>query len=79
MPTGSASISTPTPGSSSLRSRKLDYKKPLWIYQHDQVSDLDESSALNRTIPQVATGVEKEEEEVFSDSVVADILIDAFY
>ncbi|KAJ3309112.1 Enhancer of polycomb-like protein 1 [Boothiomyces sp. JEL0838] len=33
------------------------------IFLFDQTPDLDESSAMNRIIPQVATGVEKEEEE----------------
>eukprot|EP00842_Homolaphlyctis_polyrhiza_P005502 jgi/Hompol1/5953/HPOL_001836-RA len=51
------------PSNSGLRSRKVDNRKPMPIIRYDQVSDLDESSALNRAIPQVATGVEKEEEE----------------
>nr|KAJ3421685.1 Enhancer of polycomb-like protein 1 [Polyrhizophydium stewartii] len=49
---------------SGLRSRKIDNKKSLPIYHYHQALDLDETTAsLNRTIPQVATGVEKEEEE----------------
>lgn len=48
-----------------LRSRKVDIKKHMPIFLFDQTPDLDESSAMNRIIPQVATGVEKEEEEVF--------------
>ncbi|KND00735.1 uncharacterized protein SPPG_03851 [Spizellomyces punctatus DAOM BR117] len=46
-----------------LRSRKVDVKKALLVYRYHEVPDLDESSSLNRAILQVATGVEKEEEE----------------
>ena len=60
MPSGSAV------NSSGLRSRKVDIKKALAVYLYHEVSDLDESSTLHRALPQVATGVEKEEEEVLS-------------
>lgn len=48
---------------SGLRSRKVDPKRRMQIYRFDQVDDLDESQSISRNIPQVATGVEKEEEE----------------
>ncbi|RKO90477.1 enhancer of polycomb-like-domain-containing protein [Blyttiomyces helicus] len=49
--------------SSGLRSRKVDYKRLLPVYRFSEVTDIDETSAVNRTIPLLATGVEKEEEE----------------
>ncbi|KAJ3287225.1 Enhancer of polycomb-like protein 1, partial [Blyttiomyces sp. JEL0837] len=48
----------------SLRSRKVDLKKPLPVLRYNECPDLDETASLNRAIPAVATGVEKEEEEV---------------
>ncbi|EGF81202.1 hypothetical protein BATDEDRAFT_34799 [Batrachochytrium dendrobatidis JAM81] len=68
MPTGNMAYSArgrdlATTTGSALRSRKVDARRPLSIYHFHEAPDLDESSALNRTIPQVATGVEKEEEE----------------
>ncbi|KAI9357065.1 enhancer of polycomb-like-domain-containing protein [Zopfochytrium polystomum] len=47
----------------SLRSRKVDLKKPLPVLRWSDCPDLDESASLNRAIPVVATGVEKEEED----------------
>ncbi|KAH6582002.1 hypothetical protein BASA61_008749 [Batrachochytrium salamandrivorans] len=58
-----ATASGNTSSGSGLRSRKVDARRPLSIYHFHEAPDLDESSNLNRTIPQVATGVEKEEEE----------------
>ncbi|KAJ3024110.1 Enhancer of polycomb-like protein 1 [Thoreauomyces humboldtii] len=46
-----------------LRSRKIDAKRPIPVYRYHEVPDLDQSASLNRAILQVATGVEKEEEE----------------
>lgn len=48
-----------------FRSRKLDYKRPLPILQSEQIPDWEEWNldAVNRAVPLVATGVEKEEEE----------------
>ncbi|KAJ3095955.1 Enhancer of polycomb-like protein 1 [Phlyctochytrium planicorne] len=47
----------------SLRSRKVDLKRSLPVLRWSECPDLDETSSLNRAIPAVATGVEKEEEE----------------
>ncbi|KAJ1548825.1 hypothetical protein HK405_014466, partial [Cladochytrium tenue] len=47
----------------ALRSRKVDLKKPLPVLRWSECPDLDETSSLNRAIPVVATGVEKEEED----------------
>jgi hypothetical protein len=49
---------------SGLRSRKVDPKRAMAVVRFDHVNDLDEDSMTNTTIPKVATGVEKEEEEV---------------
>lgn len=46
-----------------FRSRKLDGKRVLPIYRASQLPDLDDTLSLSRTLPQVSTGVEKEEEE----------------
>ena len=51
-------------GSAGLRSRKIDFKKSLAVFRFTDLDDIDEDNALNRTIPTIATGVEKEEEEV---------------
>ena len=47
-----------------FRSRKLDYKRPLPLYHAQELPDLDDDA--HRAVPIVATGVEKEEEEVCS-------------
>jgi hypothetical protein len=62
MPTSSAS--TPA-GSGTLRSRKFDVKKPLQVFALQELSPNDQQLVLHRNIPTFATGVEKEEEEVF--------------
>jgi hypothetical protein len=64
--------SGPAQSSSALRSRKLDPKKPLGVYRYDQVTDLDE--AASRAIPRIATGVEKEEEEVTYSLILRNII-----
>ncbi|KAJ3034895.1 Enhancer of polycomb-like protein 1 [Rhizophlyctis rosea] len=53
----------PGPTNSGLRSRKVDHKKSLPVYRYHEVPDFDETSSINRAIPTIATGVEKEEEE----------------
>jgi hypothetical protein len=62
--TPAASLGGSTASSAGLRSRKVDHKKAMKILKFDQVDDLDESFNITRVIPQVATGVEKGEEEV---------------
>jgi hypothetical protein len=51
--------------SSGLRSRKVDPKRTMAVIRFDQVDELERDSMINTMIPQAATGVEKEEEEVF--------------
>lgn len=48
----------------SFRARALDASKPMPIYMADEVPDLPDFSAINRAVPQMPTGMEKEEESV---------------
>lgn len=48
-----------------FRSRKLEYNRPLCIHRYDDPIDLDDYDNPIRAVPLVATGVDKEEEEVF--------------
>ncbi len=54
----------PTPNAAGLRSRKVDFKKPLLVFRLEDIPVKDQSAVLSRNIPIFATGVEKEEEEV---------------
>lgn len=46
----------------SFRSRQVDYNKPLPIYLNHDLPDLQDFAAINRTVPQMPTGMEKDEE-----------------
>uniref|UniRef100_A0A1B0CWI6 Enhancer of polycomb-like protein n=1 Tax=Lutzomyia longipalpis TaxID=7200 RepID=A0A1B0CWI6_LUTLO len=46
----------------SFRARALDPSKPLPIYLAEELPDLPEYSAINRAVPQMPSGMEKEEE-----------------
>ena len=48
----------------SFRARALDPSKPMPIYFADELPDLHEYSAINRAVPQMPSGMEKEEESV---------------
>ena len=48
----------------SFRARALDSSKPLPVYNAREVPDLSDYQAINRTVPQMPTGMEKEEETV---------------
>ena len=48
----------------SFRARALDSNKPLPLYYEEELPDLSEYVAINRTVPQMPTGMEKEEESV---------------
>ena len=56
--------SRPTMSKLSFRARALDATKPLPVYHADEVPDLSEYNTINRTVPQMPTGMEKEEEGV---------------
>uniref|UniRef100_A0A1B6CUK2 Enhancer of polycomb-like protein n=1 Tax=Clastoptera arizonana TaxID=38151 RepID=A0A1B6CUK2_9HEMI len=46
----------------SFRARALDASKPMPIYMSEEIPDLPEYSAINRAVPQMPSGMEKEEE-----------------
>lgn len=46
----------------SFRARALDPTKPMPIYLAEELPDLPEYSAINRAVPQMPSGMEKEEE-----------------
>ncbi|XP_047524074.1 uncharacterized protein LOC125062301 isoform X2 [Pieris napi] len=46
----------------SFRARALDASKPMPIYLAEELPDLPEYSAINRAVPQMPSGMEKEEE-----------------
>ncbi|OAD72938.1 hypothetical protein PHYBLDRAFT_169198 [Phycomyces blakesleeanus NRRL 1555(-)] len=48
---------------SRFRVKKLSPKHPLPVFKESQLPDLTEAASLQRSVPQIETGVEKEEEE----------------
>ncbi|CAL7933254.1 unnamed protein product [Xylocopa violacea] len=46
----------------SFRARPLDASKPMPIYMAEELPDLPDYSAINRVVPQMPSGMEKEEE-----------------
>lgn len=46
----------------SFRARQLDSNKALPVYRAEELPDLTEFSTINRAVPQMPTGMEKEEE-----------------
>ena len=48
----------------SFRARALDATKPMPVYKVDEIPDLPDFAAINRAVPQMPTGMEKEEETV---------------
>ncbi|XP_043506006.1 enhancer of polycomb homolog 1 [Polistes fuscatus] len=46
----------------SFRARALDVSKPMPIYMAEELPDLPDYSAINRAVPQMPSGMEKEEE-----------------
>lgn len=45
----------------SFRARALDAAKPLPIYRGKDMPDLNDCVSINRAVPQMPTGMEKEE------------------
>lgn len=58
------SIRHPKMSKLSFRARALDPTKPMPIYLAEELPDLPEYSAINRAVPQMPSGMEKEEESV---------------
>ena len=48
----------------SFRARALDASRPMAVYKADEIPDLPDFAAINRAVPQMPTGMEKEEETV---------------
>ena len=48
----------------SIRPRNLDACKFIPIYKCEEIPDLNDYASINRSIPQLPTGMEKEEESV---------------
>ncbi|KAL4624644.1 hypothetical protein GN956_G17536 [Arapaima gigas] len=46
----------------SFRARALDASKPLPVFRCEDLPDLNEYASINRAVPQMPTGMEKEEE-----------------
>jgi len=53
---------TTTMSKLSFRARALDASKPLPVYKKDEISGKQEYTGHNRAVPQMPTGMEKEEE-----------------
>ena len=51
---------------SKFRARALDACKPMPIFRADELPDLPDFAAINRAVPQMPSGMEKEEECVSS-------------
>lgn len=47
-----------------MRARPVDNSKPLLVVLASDVADIHEATSVQRNLPQIATGMEKEEEEV---------------
>uniref|UniRef100_A0A8D0EIE6 Enhancer of polycomb homolog 1 n=1 Tax=Strix occidentalis caurina TaxID=311401 RepID=A0A8D0EIE6_STROC len=46
----------------SFRARALDASKPLPVFRCEDLPDLAEYASINRAVPQMPTGMEKEED-----------------
>ena len=56
---------------SKFRARQLDASKPIPIYLQEDIQDYtDFHNATNRTVPQMPTGMEKEEESVRNQRIL---------
>lgn len=53
----------------SFRARALDPSKPMPVYLAEELPDIQEYSAINRAVPQMPSGMEKEEESVSSEAI----------
>jgi enhancer of polycomb-like protein len=58
-----SNLTTATSKQLSFRAKKLDFSKPLPVYHCDELTEFGEYAQVSRTMPTIATGVEKEEEE----------------
>lgn len=61
----------------SFRARALDASKPLPVFRCEDLPDLHEYASINRAVPQMPTGMEKEEESVCF-SITVRLAVDRF-
>ena len=61
----------------SFRARALDASKPLPVFRCEDLPDLHEYASINRAVPQMPTGMEKEEESVCF-IITARLVVDHF-
>ena len=55
----------------SFRARALDACKPMPVFRAEEIPDLPDFAAINRAVPQMPTGMEKEEECVSRPAATA--------
>lgn len=48
----------------SFRARQLDAYKAMPVYKAEEIPEVTDVAAINRAVPQMPTGMEKEEETV---------------
>lgn len=51
----------------SFRARALDAAKPMAVFMAHELPDLPDFTIINRAVPQMPTGMEKEEETVLTN------------
>ena len=54
----------------SFRARALDTSKPIPVYRAADIIDLTDVTAINRSVPLLPTGMEREEEKVSFSSPI---------
>ena len=58
-----------------FRARQLDANKSLPVFRAEELPDLSEFTTINRQVPQMPTGMEKEEESVSNFAKIRNMLI----
>ena len=48
----------------TFRARALDASRPMPVFKAEDIPDLPDFATINRSVPQMPTGMEKEEETV---------------
>ena len=55
----------------SFRARAPDASKPMPVYRACEIPDMKDFAQINRSVPQMPTGMEKEEEAVSAFDLAA--------
>ena len=63
----------------TYRAKKIDYSKGLPVHLSTDIADFEENVFAIRSVPQVSTGVEKEEEEHETNSDKAPVFAKTEY